>query len=120
MRLDIFAFWVSRTREARHSLEEVDACRTFDARQESERLNMSYNGPPPPPPPYGYTPNMPPQVSGDRPPLAPLKKSAFTRSDWTALLTRRRRDVLVARAPRPARSDPPESIVLGLLNRFHR
>ena len=50
---------------------------------------MSYNGPPPPPPPYGYgTPNMPPQVSGDRPPLAPLKKSAFTRSDWTALLTR--------------------------------
>ena len=36
---------------------------------------MSYNGPPPPPPPYGYgTPNMPPQVSGDRPPLAPVKK----------------------------------------------
>ena len=38
---------------------------------------MSYNGPPPPPPPYGYTPNMPPQVSGDRPPLAPLKKKCF-------------------------------------------
>ena len=81
---------------------------------------MSYNGPPPPPP-YGYgTPNMPPQVSGDRPPLAPLKKSAFTRSDWTALLTRGAVATSSSRARpsgpfRPARIDRTRSF-----EPFHR